>query len=372
MKTNLIVLTILLSTTQLKGQITTSEVKVEQTNDVTTILGTLGVGTSSPETPFHVKANTDDDILGYFEQSASSSNNAAIAIKGAKNGSTSTVSFINFDIFDSDEANPNFTMGRIGAGKENGDGENGQLRFYTFNGFLNERMRIKANGFIGIGTSSPTNPLHVKAEPNDDILGYFEQSAHSSKNAAIAIKGAKNGSTGTVSYINFDIFDWDEANPTFTMGRIGAGKENGVGENGQLRFYTYDGTLNERMRIKANGNVGIGLTNPNYNLEVNGSIKGTTLHTSTQSWSDFVFDTDYELRTLEEVENYISENKQLPEIPSETEVTENGINLGEMDAKLLQKIEELTLYLIEEHKSNKELAEKVERLEKELNTLKNE
>ncbi len=60
--------------------------------------------------------------------------------------------------------------------------------------------------------------------------------------------------------------------------------------------------------------------------------------------SDFVFENDYELRTLEEVEQHINEKGRLPEIPSETEVTENGINLGEMNAKLLQKIEELTLY----------------------------
>ena len=78
-----------------------------------------------------------------------------------------------------------------------------------------------------------------------------------------------------------------------------------------------------------------------------------------------MFESNYELRTLEETEKFISENKHLPEIPSEAEVTENGINLGEMDAKLLQKIEELTLYLIEQ---NKEIIE----MKKEISTLKKE
>lgn len=64
-------------------------------------------------------------------------------------------------------------------------------------------------------------------------------------------------------------------------------------------------------------------------------------------WSDFVFKKEYKLPTLEEVENHIAEKGHLENIPSEEEVLKNGINLGEMNAKLLQKIEELTLYVIE-------------------------
>lgn len=215
------------------------------------------------------------------------------------------------------------------------------------------------SGSLGIGTSTPSKPFHVKSDSNDDVLGYFEQSYGSSNDAGIAIKGSRNNSTTTASFINFDIYDNNEVNPTFTMAKIGAGKESNAGENGQLRFYTYNGNLNEVMRIKSNGFIGIGLTNPNFNLEVNGSIKGTTLHTSTQSWSDFVFEKNYKLLTLEEVEQHINKNGHLPEIPSEADVTENGINLGEMDAKLLQKIEELTLYVIEQNKQIQELRKEV-------------
>lgn len=91
-----------------------------------------------------------------------------------------------------------------------------------------------------------------------------------------------------------------------------------------------------------------------------------------ENWPDYVFGDSHELRTLNEVENFIAKNKHLPEIPSETEVTENGINLGEMDSKLLKKIEELTLYMIEINKrvnqletENTELKEKVQSLENE-------
>ncbi|MCV9387482.1 hypothetical protein [Reichenbachiella ulvae] len=95
-------------------------------------------------------------------------------------------------------------------------------------------------------------------------------------------------------------------------------------------------------------------------------------------WSDFVFFDNYNLRSLDETEQFIQENQHLPDIPSEAEVTANGINLGEMDAKLLQKIEELTLHMIEMNKQNieqqkliesqainiKQLEEKIEQIKK--------
>jgi len=72
-------------------------------------------------------------------------------------------------------------------------------------------------------------------------------------------------------------------------------------------------------------------------------------------WSDFVFKKEYDLPTLAEVEKYIAQEGHLENIPNEEEVLKNGINLGEMNAKLLQKIEELTLYIIEQNKKTEEL-----------------
>mgnify|MGYP000894720769 CR=1 FL=1 len=69
-------------------------------------------------------------------------------------------------------------------------------------------------------------------------------------------------------------------------------------------------------------------------------------------WSDFVFDNNYKLMPLNELENYYRSNKHLPDVPAEQEVMKNGINTAEMDAILLQKIEELTLYIV---KLNKEI-----------------
>lgn len=96
----------------------------------------------------------------------------------------------------------------------------------------------------------------------------------------------------------------------------------------------------------AAGNVGIGTNfSNNYRLAVNGVIRAKEVIVES-GWSDFVFEDDYYLPTLQEVEKYIEENGHLKDIPSAAEVQENGVGLAEISTKLLQKIEELTLYLI--------------------------
>jgi hypothetical protein len=98
------------------------------------------------------------------------------------------------------------------------------------------------------------------------------------------------------------------------------------------------------------GNVGIG-TGPqtDYPLAVNGTIRAKEVKVEA-NWADFVFEEDYQLKPLEEVEEFVKENKHLPDIPSEEEVEKEGISVGEMNAKLLQKIEELMLYTIKQQK----------------------
>ena len=89
-------------------------------------------------------------------------------------------------------------------------------------------------------------------------------------------------------------------------------------------------------------------------MAVNGQIRAKEIKVET-GWSDFVFFKDYKLPTLEEVEDHIKEKGHLKDIPSANEVEENGIFLGEMNSKLLQKIEELTLYTIQQQKEIEEL-----------------
>ncbi|MGS2764555.1 hypothetical protein [Sinomicrobium sp. M5D2P9] len=113
-----------------------------------------------------------------------------------------------------------------------------------------------------------------------------------------------------------------------------------------------------------NGNVGINTANPDSKLAVNGVIHSKEVKVDLNGWSDFVFEDNYPLPTLEEVEQHIKEKGHLKDIPSAKEVEENGIFLGEMDAKLLQKIEELTLYMIELKKENQQLRKEMDELKK--------
>ncbi|MFC1616814.1 hypothetical protein ACFL2K_01185 [Candidatus Margulisiibacteriota bacterium] len=131
----------------------------------------------------------------------------------------------------------------------------------------------------------------------------------------------------------------------------------------------------EGLKINSVGNVSIGTPNPKpgYKLTVNGGIYAesirvrndvavNTITLHPQTWSDFVFEDDYNLMPLAEVENKIKEQKHLPGIPSEAEVKKNGVSVGEMQAKLLQKIEELTLYVIEQNKKINIQAEEIKEL----------
>lgn len=117
----------------------------------------------------------------------------------------------------------------------------------------------------------------------------------------------------------------------------------------------------QQVTFKWNTGIGIGTNNPQYKLDVNGTIRAKEVKVET-GWADFVFAPDYQLPTLSEVEAHIKEHKHLPGIPTEAEVKENGTNLGEMNVKLLQKVEELTLYMIQQNKEIESLKKEVQQL----------
>ena len=146
-----------------------------------------------------------------------------------------------------------------------------------------------------------------------------------------------------------------------TWGRLNF-RGNGDGSGPQLQ---------DMMSLHNTGKLVIGditmQTPGNYKLYVEGGVlteKVKVAIKNSADWSDYVFAPDYQLRTLPEVEHFIKTNKHLPNVPSAEEVVNNGIDLAKMDAKLLEKIEELTLYIIELNKRQNKLEKENENLKK--------
>lgn len=116
------------------------------------------------------------------------------------------------------------------------------------------------------------------------------------------------------------------------------------------------------------GSVAIGTTNPGtFKLAVSGKIAANeevrVFISGTTVFPDYVFDPSYKLPKLEETEKYIKENRHLPEVPTAADIDKNGMSLNDMNVILLKKVEELTLYMIEMKKENKELKERIEKIE---------
>lgn len=114
--------------------------------------------------------------------------------------------------------------------------------------------------------------------------------------------------------------------------------------------------------VNRKGNVGIGLKNPKDKLEVNGQIHARSVKIDLKDWADFVFEKGYDLPRLREIETFINQKGHLPNVPSTKEVLSEGVQVGEMQKILLQKVEELTLYLIAQDKQIQTLKREVAHL----------
>ncbi|WP_298312272.1 hypothetical protein [uncultured Aquimarina sp.] len=187
------------------------------------------------------------------------------------------------------------------------------------------RLSINKTGNVGIGTTNPLAKL--------DVRGVIKTSHSDGRYVNLFTSGDGN------SYINI------------------------TGGSATSRFgFQVDGS--SKMSIMKNGNVGIGTADTKgFKLGVKGKIAAEEVKVALyNAWPDYVFESDYNLPTLQQVENHIVEKGHLENIPSAAAVAENGIQLGEMNAKLLQKIEELTLYMIEQNKTTETLIKEVEAL----------
>lgn len=228
-------------------------------------------------------------------------------------------------------------------------------------------------GNVGIGTASPTAALQVEHTSasveinpviNSDVVGHRPGVLlyHKGANGGTSPAGARLGAIGFMGL--------DASNAVFAGSLIDSYISGPIGTAApsDMRLYTNpgNGSALERIRIDSNGNVGIGTTNPQYKLAVNGNIGAQDIIVTTTGWSDYVFKPGYRLRPLSEVSHFIQANGHLPDIPTEAEVKEKGVSLGDMQAKLLAKVEELTLHMIQQEKENREARENLTKENQEL------
>jgi hypothetical protein len=212
---------------------------------------------------------------------------------------------------------------------------------------------LKINPFggnVGIGTNfEPEYKLHLWN--NDDQLIKID-----GENSVVAFHD--NQSNAQYGFFRA----WSEApfNPAGFHGlEIGVPPIVGGDPAKHLMFST---NYNLRMVIMDNGNVGIGTINPTHKLSVNGGIRAKEIRVNT-GWADYVFEPTYKLKPLATVEQFIKDHGHLPDIPAASIIQAEGLDVGELQTKMMAKIEELTLYLIEANK-------KIEKLENLLTTKK--
>ncbi len=244
------------------------------------------------------------------------------------------------------------------------------------------RLFIKDGGNIGIGTTSPQSRLDVNGSSllRGNLTISPKMNSHPEGYVQMVLGVTDQGHLKL-------IHDFDNRDVRFQT------DSNWGGQYDKFTFWLRDASgTKERMRITNDGNVGIGTTTPDAKLDVAGNIKAQEIEvtlasidnmnlngtlaanqitvTTNGQTADFVFEEDYNLRDLQEVESFIQTNKHLPDIPSAAAMEENGVNLAEMNKLLLQKIEELTLYAIEIEKARSAESEVREKLETEVKEMK--
>ncbi len=216
------------------------------------------------------------------------------------------------------------------------------------------RFAMNATGNVGIGNDpkSARTALEVRVDGNNSTVS-----------SVLTLSQTNPGSPNNSSGVALDFSLGNNSGNNNIEARI-AVKETYWGSRPKMTFNLWDASnaMKERMVITHDGNVGIGQASPANKLEVNGVIRSKEVRVEASTWdpADYVFKKDYNLLPLSDLEKYIAAHSHLPEIPSAAEIKENGLALGEMENLLLKKIEELTLYIIEQQKKIDALERRVD------------
>lgn len=316
--------------------------------DVSVMNGNIGVGVTNPQGILQVRGTYDNSWV-YFSCNAGMN-------------STKYNPKVNYGLA--------FTSNYSGSEEESiinySGSNNARLDFTSWNGTILKTEMTLRQGNLGIGTKSPTSKLHIATVNGEGIrIGKVGDAGN------INVPMDALSSQYNIDFTGFRDIANDQIGARISALRFNCYQANNayVQKTG-LAFYTNPkgentGTtdLVERMRIAPDGKIGIGTDAPDHLLTVKGTIHAREVLVDLNGpLADYVFEPDYALMPLSEVESFVKANKHLPEIPSAAEVKENGLNMGEMQNKLLQKIEELTLYVIELQKTNEKQNAEIEAL----------
>lgn len=367
--------------------------------------GNIGIGTSSPYSQLNILQSANSRSGGVYVQRNGSTYGLSIFVNSEGYGVIGSNGDFTRDIFTMDLNTGNIGIGTTSPGHlldvRGGDFVigNGTIKAaYSYNGtgaltgtlsnhpavFMTnsiERMRIDFNGNLGIGTTTPTtgrlviggtfdnssgssatitSGLHVTPSltpvNNPTSLGRSIYGIYANLGTMIGISSAANNTFADVAITPATV----SLSGGATLNRhIGLYIDSApAGAISNYAIYSTSG-INY-----LGGNVGIGVVNPAEKLSVNGNVSAKKIIVTQSGWSDHVFSGNYKLRALSSLETFIKQNKHLPEIPSEKEVQEKGISIGENQALLLKKIEELTLYLLEMDKRCRTLEAQLTKLER--------
>lgn len=343
--------------------------------------GNVGIGTDSPAAPLQINSDLSSGNLfqiydygvfrsgvsytgtqiWYLNNTASEAGSISITTPGGYPGITfftdSSGNYINrFNILNEGDY--------FGMGYNN----------------ISTTLSINQFGEVGIGTTTPAGNLQVMnslAGFDGSNIIYLTNDNTSYGRTNLILTGRLSNANDAWSFgsqaRNSIVFNVNSAAVGANIGAIGTEYYSIQleGNSKSLGFLSSQNGASPNMVLLQNGNIGVGTTSPQSKLAVNGTITGQEVKVTQTGWSDFVFDSAYRLPRLSNITNYIKTYHHLPDIPSAEQIENKGLNLGNMEKKQMQKIEELTLYQINADKRITQLEKELSELKEEVEQLKN-